>query len=231
MKVKPEQDFKGLARIYFFCTISLAASTRSSGMRPKYFSSSSALPEDRNGRDPDPLKRHGVTLPKQFGNCTAKPTDNRVFLCGHNSAGLTCRGNDQFFISGLMVAICTTRAEIPCSCSSSAAASAWAVIRPVPMKVRSLPSRSQTALADRKAVVVGKDRRHLVSAEPHVDRPLVGGSSPDGQLCLNTVSRHDNGHVRHSPHDGDIFDRLVRTAVFADGYTAVRGNILTLALG
>ena len=69
------------------------------------------------------------------------------------------------------------------------------------------------------------------ASQPHIHR--AGGT--DGlkhrRLHLTGIRRHDHPHIGQRPHDGDIFDGLVGSAVLTYADTAMGGDDLHIHLG
>ena len=97
--------------------------------------------------------------------------------------------------------------------------------------VRAVPQRLRLAQLQLHGVGI---RMHIAAdtaSQPHIHR--AGGT--DGlkhrRLHLAGIRRHDHPHIGQRPHDGDIFDGLVGSAVLTYADTAMGGYDLHIHLG
>ena len=103
---------------------------------------------------------------------------------------------------------------------------------PLAMIVASLPSRKRSALPITNLRSGGKIDRHAARGR-NGDRPgrRYSAAGIDRRFGVGGVGRGDNRHAGHRPHQGQIFDGLVRTAVLADGDAGVGGGNLHVQMG
>ncbi|OPX83547.1 MAG: hypothetical protein A4E52_01807 [Pelotomaculum sp. PtaB.Bin013] len=64
-----------------------------------------------------------------------------------------------------------------------------------------------------------------------INRPIDGRRRPDRPRCFNRVGGHKYRHIRQHPHDRNVFHRLVRAAVLANGNSGMAGPDLNIQRG
>lgn len=85
------------------------------------------------------------------------------------------------------------------------------------------PFTQNAGFPDDKGLAWLGDDGHLGPSQPHIDRAVHIGGGNQGLSGFRTVGRNEDGHIGQGPHQRQVFDHLVRPAIFADGQAGMAG--------
>ena len=79
------------------------------------------------------------------------------------------------------------------------------------------PFTQNAGFPDDKGLARLGDDGHLGPSQPHIDGAVHIGGGNQGLSGFRAVGRNEDGHIGQGPHQCQVFNHLVRPAIFADG--------------
>ena len=144
----------------------------------------------------------------------------------HNGARIRCRFNNDIFIDRL------DGAHVDDTCRDAGALQDISRLQCFAHHDPAGNNRNIISLAKNRCLARNEGRIFsgniitFSTSHPDIHRSLIGCRPFDGCFCFFCISRHNDSHIRKHPHQGNVFQHLMRCTIFPYRQSCMRkGNL------